>query len=216
VGKLTISKTYECDVCNISMTGEVDLRAHQAGKSHLAKLSRAAAGASINSTQSVSQGEKNKPVAFKCKVCNISMTGEADLKAHKAGKSHLSKLNQPGGGLVKLAVAENKGQSAVFECKVCNISMTGEAAMRIHKIGLSHLAKLNQLNAGAKAFECNVCDVVLNSEVDLKNHIAGKNHQAKANRSMSTNGAKVKESAPKFECKPCGVTMTGEVQGHSE
>ena len=64
------------------MTGDEDLRAHNAGKKHQAKLAAANCKASSSS--------KSSP--FHCLLCGLTLTGPVDLENHKAGKSHQAKL----------------------------------------------------------------------------------------------------------------------------
>ena len=214
---LSKTQTFECLLCGLSLTSQVDLRAHEEGKSHAAKLKKSAEDRD-NGAAGVE--EFTTKSSFECSVCSITMTCELDLRAHEEGKSHAAKLKNSAEKrhnvveAVTQAVAELKVSS--FECPVCCISMTAEVDLRAHEAGKSHRAQLAKMIAsgekeitnpkpsqgpstGSKTiFECVVCSKTMGGRADLEAHNVGKSHLAKL-ASSSTNLA----------CALCNVVFTG-------
>ena len=75
---------FKCEVCDVELTSEVDLKNHIGGKKHQSKL------ASVSSSTQPSSSQRRTD--YECQLCQIPMTGEEDLKAHNAGKKHQAKL----------------------------------------------------------------------------------------------------------------------------
>ena len=67
---------FICEVCDVELTSEVDLKNHMGGKKHQAKLR---------------QGQGSNLLG--CELCNVKFAGDVDLKAHMAGKKHKAKLS---------------------------------------------------------------------------------------------------------------------------
>ena len=180
---------YECQLCQIPMTGEEALKAHNAGKKHQAKLASAIlepplqSWASNKASSSPSSAENN----FDCELCQISMTGDEDLRAHNAGKKHQAKLAAAN------CKASSSSQSSPFHCLLCGLTLTGPVDLENHKAGKSHQAKLTSGQASkedpgrqcqkpslpSSDLRCDLCDVKFTGDVDLRAHMDGKKHKAK-------------------------------------
>ena len=222
---LSKTQTFECLLCDVSLTSQVDLRAHEEGKSHAAKLRKAAED---QQNEGAVVDEFNTKSSFECSVCSITMTCELDLRAHEEGKSHAARLKKSaetrhdGVEAVTQAVAELKVSS--FNCSVCSISMTAEVDLRAHEAGKSHRAKLAKLNESGEnkkeiinskasqgpstgstvTFECVVCNKTMGGRADLEAHNAGKSHLAKLTSSKFT-----ASSSTNLACALCNVVFTG-------
>jgi len=90
-------------------------------------------------TPKPTQAEGNAPPIFKkeffCEDCNIYTTCEVSLQAHKAGKSHLKKINSS---------SSSSGLSGRFFCTTCAISTTDQNALDQHYKGKKHKSKLER------------------------------------------------------------------------
>ena len=85
----------------MKVTCEVNLRAHEGGKSHAAKLNKSAENRKTGIEVVTQAVEELKVSSFDCSVC--SMTGEVDLRAHEAEMNQRAKL-------AKLIGSERKKQ----------------------------------------------------------------------------------------------------------
>ena len=186
---------FMCEVCDIELTSEVDLKNHMGGRKHQAKLANMnhAEGKSLPQISSTSPSLVQKEVTYECELCEISMTGEEDLRAHKAGKKHQAKL-----AAANLTGADGNSQTTrsnnpgAFHCTLCDLTLSGPVDLENHKAGKAHLAKLTRgldskkegSGAGGQfqvsnMLRCDLCNVKFTGDVDLKAHMAGKKHKAK-------------------------------------
>ena len=95
---------FICEVCDIELTSEVDLKNHMGGKKHQAHLANFshAERKSLPRVPAADPSPIQREITYECQLCQISMTGEEDLRAHKAGKKHQAKVaaaNLPGAAL---------------------------------------------------------------------------------------------------------------------
>ena len=77
------TNAFHCSLCDLTLTGPVDMEKHKAGKSHRAKLLQEKDDPSRHS-----QASK----MLECAICNVKFTGNSDLFAHMSGKKHKAKL----------------------------------------------------------------------------------------------------------------------------
>ena len=186
---------FMCEVCDVELTSEVDLKNHMGGKKHQAKLANSnlvrfpnqlAQGKSLPRRPATSPNPIQHEIPYECQLCQISMTGEEDLRAHKAGKKHQAKL-----AAVNSTGAEANPQQITgehpspFHCLPCDLTLTGPVDLENHKAGKAHKAKLSQgldperQGQESKLLGCDLCNVKFTGDVDLKAHMAGKKHKAK-------------------------------------
>ena len=184
---------FMCEVCDVELTSEVDLTNHMGGRKHQAKLANwnHAEGTSLPQIPATSPSLVQKEVTYECELCEISMTGEEDLRAHKAGKKHQAKL-----AAANLTGADGNSQTTrsnnpgAFHCTLCDLTLSGPVDLENHKAGKAHLAKLTRGLDSKKEgpggqfqvsnmLRCDLCNVKFTGDVDLKAHMAGKKHKAK-------------------------------------
>ena len=201
---------FMCEVCDVELTSEVDLKNHMGGKKHQAKLANSnlvrfpnqLAETLSNSNSGEGKSLPRMPVTspspiqrdnitYECKLCQISMTGEEDLRAHKAGKKHQAKVAAANStGAEAKPPKMTGGQSSPFHCFLCDLTLTGPVDLENHKAGKAHKAKLSRgLDSKKEDPErkCqesnllgyNLCNVKFAGDVDLKAHMTGKKHKAK-------------------------------------
>ena len=189
----TRTNMFMCEVCDVELTSEVDLNIHMGGKKHQAKLANLdhAEGKSPLEIPATSLSPIQREVTYECQLCEISMTGEEDLRAHKAGKKHQAKL-----AAANLTGAEGNPQTTrtnnpdAFHCTLCDLTLTGPVDLENHKAGKAHQAKLTWGLDSTKEdperqfqesnmLRCDLCNVKFTGDVDLKAHMAGKKHKAK-------------------------------------
>ena len=187
-----LTNTFMCEVCDVALTSEVDLNNHMGGKKHQTKLAnlKHAEGKSLPQIPATSPSQRE--TIFECQLCEISMTGEEDLRAHKGGKKHQAKLastNLTGGAKANPQTLTSK-QPTRFHCLLCDLTLTGPVDLENHKAGKAHQTKLTQgLNPKkedperhfleSNMLRCNLCNVKFTGDVDLRAHMAGKKHKAK-------------------------------------
>ena len=188
---------FKCEVCDVELTSEVDLTNHMGGRKHQAKLANwnHAEGTSLPQIPATSPSLVQKEVTYECQLCEISMTGEENLKAHKAGKKHRAKL-----AAANLTGADGNSQTTrsnnpgAFHCTLCDLTLSGPVDLENHKAGKSHQAKLTSGQASkedpgrqlcqkpsmpSSDLRCDLCDVKFTGDVDLRAHMDGKKHKAK-------------------------------------
>lgn len=115
---------WSCALCQVKATCEANLNAHLKGKKHKAKerasiqavteaKEKALAQApAINATKAAANNELVElPTGpannFWCTICNLGVTTEEELKAHKMGNAHLRMFMEKGGCLTTIQPVPN-------------------------------------------------------------------------------------------------------------
>jgi hypothetical protein len=82
--------SYFCDVCHCDVPGEMNWRAHLAGKSHAKRLKAANVAPMDAGTHTAMMA--NPDNYFHCSYCNVQISGEAQVRQHLEGRQHLAKM----------------------------------------------------------------------------------------------------------------------------
>ena len=95
--KIEISQKFsqfDCDLCNVKSTSQVDLDIHRAGKKHKKKLEMSQDFDSLSKEDKLNEkfGMPEKKFPFGCELCNVKSTCQMSLDIHRAGKTHLRNL----------------------------------------------------------------------------------------------------------------------------
>ena len=122
---------FDCDLCNVKSTSQVDLDTHRAGKKHKRKLQMSQDFDLLSKEDKLNEkfGMPEKKFPFGCELCNVKSTCQMSLDIHRAGKTHQKKL-------------EMSQTLSEFYCNLCNINSTCQMSLDIHKAGKTHLRNL--------------------------------------------------------------------------
>ena len=84
---------FKYEICNVSTTGQGPLDANMNGKSHVSKVGRKAENMP-NCKEIMKCPDNCMTNLFKCEVCEVTASSEANLQAHMQGKAHADKLKK--------------------------------------------------------------------------------------------------------------------------
>ena len=194
---------FMCEVCDVELTSEVDLKNHMGGRKHKAKLANLSHSDGKSPPQlCVTNPRPNQTeVTFECQLCKISMTGEEDLRAHTAGKKHRAKLvaaNSIGAEANPQTWQTMRiNQTKSYHCTLCDLTLSGPVDVENYMDGKAHQAKLtrgldpkkenpDRQFQESNILQCDLCNVKFTGDVDLKAHMAGKKHKAKVGAAKVT------------------------------
>ena len=155
---------FDCDLCNVKSTSQVDLDIHRAGEKHKRKLQMSQDFDSLLKEDKLNEkfemSEKKFP--FGCELCNVKSTCQMSLDIHRAGRKHKRKL-------------EMSQKLSPFGYDLCNVKSTCQMSLNIHKAGKTHQKKL-EMSQTLSEFYCNLCNVKSTCQMSLDIHKAGKTH----------------------------------------
>ncbi|KAL5206420.1 hypothetical protein ABZP36_034629 [Zizania latifolia] len=195
---------WNCNICQVSCTGEWDFDIHLKGKRHHANtqaLLKQCEGMERNSEpqeaelqppSSVSQhAGKKKTVAWICRVCQARCTCESDLESHLKGKKHQQQVKalqeaakQEKNNPPKLG--KNTKQPSGWGCNLCQAKCNSESQFGYHCRSRMHKNKVQSLQKG------------------------GENTKASDLKSNAEHSEKMDEQKTLHFCEVCNVKCTSE------
>ena len=202
---------FHCTLCDMSLSSEHIMLSHFTGKKHQARANNDGTTPKEGETEKKEKKEKKEktpkstngagptvqmqehPLAtavdmeidtFQCELCRVSLSTQALLDGHLAGKKHKARMN----------ATEEKGN---FYCEVCNVSTTDQVALEKHIAGKKHKAVLNRqvqgkmtaapvkvakapavVGPGQQQFFCATCNISMTCQDHLDAHMNGNKHLA--------------------------------------
>jgi Zinc-finger of C2H2 type len=203
---------WQCDVCSISLCGEVPFRQHMNGAKHRRKVALS--------------GIADVLGVLKCKFCDVECISREHLRVHMANDCQgraiadqdsggnsmdiIEPVQSDEGGPSPLSEALQKDldntEAGIFACSVCNVGMSGPEAFVSHKAGKAH-AKAVALFANPVDLThvpwCDVCKISCNTQAVLNVHLASAKH---ARRVVLSQGATINSN---YFCNACNIACAG-------
>eukprot|EP00188_Purpureofilum_apyrenoidigerum_P000547 Plantae.Rhodophyta-Purpureofilum_apyrenoidigerum.ctg12435.p1 GENE.Plantae.Rhodophyta-Purpureofilum_apyrenoidigerum.ctg12435~~Plantae.Rhodophyta-Purpureofilum_apyrenoidigerum.ctg12435.p1 ORF type:complete len:236 (-),score=25.69 Plantae.Rhodophyta-Purpureofilum_apyrenoidigerum.ctg12435:417-1124(-) len=151
-----------CDICNITVSGVLQLHAHLAGKPHLKALRR--------------RSEALGNPAASAQVATVQTGPGSSASDLPSGP-----LSVPSGVVNDFtkALEDHWLLSGGHYCRDCVVSCPSADALEQHLLGKRHLSRVGMKNTteGQSSILCDLCNVSVQFEFQYDDHIRGKRHQ---------------------------------------
>ncbi|XP_039289254.1 uncharacterized protein LOC111059254 isoform X2 [Nilaparvata lugens] len=191
----------------------------------------------VNKLTNIAIRKYHEIVHFRCDICNVTSTTQAQLDVHLDSPKHAKKLRTLGiNVIVPISVPNNDQRNHMkFECKICKIRTYTEETLQVHMSSAKHLRKLKKVSgeglvdadgcgpASIFTYMCEICNVKADTYELLDIHVSSKKHKSRSekmygekkhgeDKKEKPSEIRPKKPTKEYRCDICNVTANAPSQ----